>query len=155
LTATSASAEIVAMPKIEHTVRVSAPVEKVWEVISDHSAYDQWTDVKKATVRRPGSTDPNGVGAVRVFEVGGRALVEEVVAFSPPSFMAYKLTDGVPFLEHHKGEITPKRGTDETILTYTIDFDAKMGLGIVLKMVFNKAIGGMLKGLPGAVKRLG
>ena len=143
------------MPKIEHTVRIKAPVEKVWAVISDHTGYPQWTDLKSAKLQRRGTPDPNGVGAVRVFEAGGRHLVEEVTAFDAPTYFAYKLTDGVPGLEHHAGVVTLKRGVEETIVQYTIDFDAKLGMGMLLKLVFNRAIGRMLGGLPGAVKRLG
>ncbi len=45
---------------------IAAPVETVFDVLTDHRGYAKITPLRSSTLEREGSPDPNGVGAVRV-----------------------------------------------------------------------------------------
>lgn len=45
---------------------IAAPVETVFDVLTDHRGYAKITPLRSSTLEREGSPDPNSVGAVRV-----------------------------------------------------------------------------------------
>src|SRR5699024_10530586 len=47
------------------TATVAAPANRVWAVLSDYEGMSSWAPGLKITVARPGSPEPNGVGAQR------------------------------------------------------------------------------------------
>ena len=80
-----------------HETRTSdAPIERVWELLADHRGYPRWTTLTGAELEREGDPPPNGVGAIRVLSTGPGKSREEVVAFEPPTHLAYTLLSGLP-----------------------------------------------------------
>ena len=80
-----------------HEVRTTvAPIERVWELLADHRGYPSWTTLTGAELEREGDPPPNGVGAIRVLSTGPGKSREEVVAFEPPTHLAYTLLSGLP-----------------------------------------------------------
>ena len=61
---------------------VAAPPETVFDVLTDHRAYPNFTPIRGAELDPEGSPDPNGVGAVRVLTVVGPPLRERVPSSS-------------------------------------------------------------------------
>jgi uncharacterized protein YndB with AHSA1/START domain len=90
---------------------VAAPVETVFEVLTDHRGYSRITPLRKSTLEREGEPAPNGVGAVRVLSSLGPPLREETIVYEPPTRFSYKLLSGAP-LRDHVGtiELTPGEG---------------------------------------------
>jgi hypothetical protein len=64
---------------------VAAPIETVWDKLSNHAGMSGWAPGITVTLDKPGTTDPNGVGAVRrIASPGpGQDVLEEVVTFQP------------------------------------------------------------------------
>jgi uncharacterized protein YndB with AHSA1/START domain len=79
---------------------VAAPPELVFDVLTDHRAYDKLTPLRSSTLEREGEPDPNGVGAVRVLKLAGPPIREEVTEFERPSRFAYKMLSGAPVRSH-------------------------------------------------------
>ena len=77
------------MPQLTLTREIAAPAEAVFETITDHASYPDFTPIRRAELERSGEEAPNGVGdwhigkgpderavaagARRGIEVGGRA----------------------------------------------------------------------------------
>jgi uncharacterized protein YndB with AHSA1/START domain len=96
------------MASFTYEREVAAPAETIFDVLTDHRRYPDYTPLRKARLEREGAEAPNGVGAIRVLTAVGPPLREEVIAYQPPTRFAYKLLSGAP-LRDHVGtvEITP------------------------------------------------
>lgn len=91
--------------------QVAAPVETVFEVLTDHRGYSEITPLRKSVLEREGDPAPNGVGAIRVLSAVGPPLREETIAYEAPTRFSYTLLSGAP-LRDHVGtvELTPRDG---------------------------------------------
>ena len=109
------------------TATVHAPVDRVWEVLSDHEGMSRWAPGLKVALRSEGSTDRNGLGAVRVIDAPGPApsIVEEVVAFEPGHRLGYRALSGVP-LKGYGGDVQLRALGGSTEITYTITADQRV-----------------------------
>ena len=85
--------------RVTSQTTVAAPIETVWDKLSNHAGMSGWAPGVTVTLEKPGPTDPNGVGAVRrVASPGpGKDVLEEVVTFQPPNVLGYKAVSGSPF----------------------------------------------------------
>lgn len=91
--------------------QVAAPPEVVFDVLTDHRAYDRITSLRSAELEREGDPAPNGVGAVRVLGVAGPPMREEVVAYDRPRRFSYTVLSGLPVRDHlGTVELTPDDG---------------------------------------------
>ncbi|NNM10427.1 MAG: SRPBCC family protein [Pseudomonadales bacterium] len=90
--------------KIERII--SAPIDKVFDAISDHESYSNYNGITLAQVVETGKLEKNGEGALR--QMGGSSieLFERITKFQRPSTMHYRIERSKPFkIEHLKGEI--------------------------------------------------
>ena len=137
------------MQHVEVTQIIPAPLQAVWNRYNDHGSWGQWAGLGEATLAREGDPPPNGVGCVRVFTNAGIVKVhEEVVAFEPPTRMAYRLVKGGPGLRDHLGEaiFTPHDGG--TLITWRCQFNSKIpGMGGVLRWFITRLFRNALAGL--------
>lgn len=108
---------------------VHASVDHVWEVLADHEGMSHWAPGLKVALRAAGTTDRNGVGAVRVIDAPGPApsIVEEVVTFEPGHRLEYKALSGVP-LKNYSGNVVLRALGGSTEITYTISADQRVPL---------------------------
>jgi hypothetical protein len=76
-----------------------------------------------------GTTDPNGVGAIRRIASAGPApdIVEEIVTSEPPHVLGYKALSGVPF-PGYSGEVRLSEAGAGTRITYTLASSASFPL---------------------------
>jgi uncharacterized protein YndB with AHSA1/START domain len=68
---------------------LAAPIDGVFELLSDHGNYDRFIGVTASQLIREGDTEPNGVGALRAITVGPIRFEEEITAFERPRRMDY------------------------------------------------------------------
>ncbi|MFG1931355.1 SRPBCC family protein [Mycobacterium sp. NPDC048908] len=108
---------------------VGAPIDTVWDALSDHVGIGRWAPGLSVTMDKVGAADPNGVGAVRRIATAGPApdLVEEVVTFQPPHLLAYRALSGVPF-PGYAGEVRLSEAGAGTQITYTLSSTARLPL---------------------------
>jgi uncharacterized protein YndB with AHSA1/START domain len=100
--------------------QISAPPERVFDLLTDHRGYTELTPVRKVEMEREGSPDPNGVGAIRVLTLVGPPLREEVIEFERPTKFAYKLLSGLP-VRDHVGTVRLEAADGGTLMVYDID----------------------------------
>jgi uncharacterized protein YndB with AHSA1/START domain len=108
---------------------VAAPIETVWDALSDHVGIGRWAPGLTVTMDKVGTTDPNGVGAIRRIASKGPGpdIVEEVVTSEPPHVLGYKALSGVPF-PGYSGEVRLSEAGAGTRITYTLSSSASFPL---------------------------
>jgi uncharacterized protein YndB with AHSA1/START domain len=107
---------------------VAVPIETVWDTLSDHVGMSQWGPFT-VTMDRPGTADPNGVGAIRRIASPGPGpdIVEEVVTFEAPHVLGYKALSGVPF-RGYTGEVRLSEAGAGTQIFWTLSTTASFPL---------------------------
>ena len=132
--------------RIEHRININAPVDEVWEAITDQDNMAAWIGFAPVTVRREGWTQRQGAGSERVMQgpPGVGQVVEQVIATSPQQSLRYRVIDGSP-LTCHQGEITLNQSDGHTELHWSIRFRPKVaGTGALLQKVLQGKLRSML-----------
>jgi carbon monoxide dehydrogenase subunit G len=108
---------------------VAAPIDVVWNTLSDHVGMMGWGPGVTVTMDRPGTAEANGLGAVRRIATPGPGpdIVEEIVTYDRPHVMAYKALSGTPF-PGYTGEVRLTEAGAGTHIHYTISSTAKFPL---------------------------
>jgi len=108
---------------------VAAPIETVWDKLSDHVGMSQWGPGISVTMDKLGTDDPNGVGAVRRIASPGPGpdIVEEVITFEAPNLFGYKALSGTPF-PGYAGEVRLTPAGTGTHINYTVSTTASFPL---------------------------
>ena len=109
------------MPEFQLQGSVAAPRERVWRLYVDHVGWMRWAGVKEVVLRQQGDPPPNGLGAIRVMRSSGIAIEEEVTAFDPPKYMAYRLVGGVP-VRDYEAEVRFEDSESGTDITWDVRF---------------------------------
>jgi hypothetical protein len=130
------------------TATLDRPIAEAWEVLADHEGMSNWGPGIKVTMDKMGSPDPNGVGAVRRIAAPGPmpAIVEEITAFDPERFLAYRALSGVP-LRGYRAEVELTDLQGKTGIKYTVHADSR------IPVVDKAAVKGLATGLLAAYVR--
>lgn len=141
--------------RIEHTVRIAAPITKVWEAFADHEGMSAWSGFKGVKQTADGVPDRRGRGAERWMKGPAGAIAEQVVDWQPPHSMRYRVIQGSP-LVCHQGEIRLAPAGAETEVTWTIRFRSKVpGTGGLLRAVLNRGLRAALGNLQALLEASG
>lgn len=115
--------------------RVDAPVEVVWDVLTDHARYSTWTPVPTTRLETPGEPDRNGVGAVRFLGAGPIGAREQVLVHEVGEHLAYTVIAGAP-VRDYRVDVRLTDGGGWTSLVYEGRFSpAVPGTGPALSLV--------------------
>ena len=79
---------------------INAPIDTVFDVLTDHRKYVEFTPLRSATLEQEGDPAPNGVGAIRVLRLAGPPIREQVTEYVHPNRFVYKLLSGAPVRDH-------------------------------------------------------
>jgi uncharacterized protein YndB with AHSA1/START domain len=125
---------------IRRSVRIDAPAEAVWAVISDHEGMPAWAPFKSVRRIADGAPERDGRGSQRAMSAPSGGIVEQVVHYEPPRLYRYRVTKGSPFV-CHQGEIRLTPRGERTDLTWTIRFRPKVpGTGRLLAAGFSRVL---------------
>jgi carbon monoxide dehydrogenase subunit G len=115
--------------QVRSQTTVAAPIEVVWDTLTNHVGMMSWGPGVTVTMDRPGTTDANGVGAVRRIATPGPGpdIVEEVVTFEAPNVMGYKALSGTPF-PGYAGDVRLTPAGSGTHISWTISSTASFPL---------------------------
>jgi uncharacterized protein YndB with AHSA1/START domain len=115
--------------RVTSQTTVAAPIDTVWDALSNHSGISRWAPGLTVTMDRLGTADPNGVGAIRRIASPGPGpdIVEEVVTFEPPHLLGYEALSGTPF-PGYAGEVRLSGAGAGTHISYTISSTASFPL---------------------------
>jgi uncharacterized protein YndB with AHSA1/START domain len=131
------------------TRTIAAPIDTVFDVLSDHRGYAKITPLRSSTLEREGDADPNGVGAIRVLSLAGPPIREEVTAFERPTLLAYKALSGVP-ARSHTGTVRLAADGNRTRIEWDVDSTPKLPLpdrvwSAAVRPVINQLLRGVAK----------
>ena len=138
------------MDRIEVNTYIHAPIEDVWDRLSDHEGYVRYTDLRAVRMRQEGRPHRNGVGAVREMDFGPTVLVERIERFDPPSCLEYRIIESRLPLEHHGGRIELRQRGEGTEVHWVSRFTLhipllRVALEPLFRMVFSDGFTTMLR----------
>ncbi len=107
---------------------IHAPIERVWELFSDHEGYIRFKGVSLAKLLEPGRKERNGVGAVREVHALGVKFVEDILVFEPPRRLDYKVVKCNTPLEHEIGRMDMIQRGEGTEVHWITRFRVKVPL---------------------------
>jgi uncharacterized protein YndB with AHSA1/START domain len=137
---------------VRHTIR--APIEQVFDMISDHANYKQFPGVSDSRLVKLGSPGKNGVGAVRQVRSGLARFTEEITRYERPTRLDYLITRSFPPLRHQGGTVRLEKTPDGTLVTWTTTMEVKVpALGRVLTPVFGRILSKALAGILSDIER--
>lgn len=135
------------MASFRYIRRAEAPPEVVFDVLTDHRRYAEFTPMRRSELEREGDPPPNGVGAIRVLTSVGPPLREEVLTYEPPSRFSYRLLSGAP-VRDHVGTVELRPDGDGTEVVYAVRTMSKLPIvGSAVIGVTKGAIKQLLKGI--------
>jgi ligand-binding SRPBCC domain-containing protein len=134
---------------------IAAPVEVVFDVLTDHRGYSRLTPLRSSTLEREGQPAPNGVGAIRVLKLAGPPIREEVTEFDAPTRFAYRALSGIP-AKSHVGTVDLSAAGSATELVWTVDTTPSLPIpGPAWAVMVRPAIVMLLRGIKRESERLG
>ena len=135
------------MVHIAASATTTASAESVWALVADAAGYRNWTPMDETSLERPGSVEPDGVGALRRFRTGRTVSREEVVAFEAPRHLGYVLVSGLP-LKDYRADVTISPRANGTSITWESRFRGKVpGTGRLYGAMLRVFLRRMVKGL--------
>jgi uncharacterized protein YndB with AHSA1/START domain len=132
------------MPTVEVERLIAAPIEQVFDLLTDHANMKQFPGISASELAREGQPDVNGLGALRKITFRPIRFEEEITAYERPSRMDY-LIRKVNLPVHHEGG--------------TMRFEAtEGGTKVTWRSTFHgttPAVGGLVAGAAAPVVRRG
>ncbi len=129
------------MSSVTRAITIDAPPDAVWTVLADFGAIAEWApNVDHSSPM----TDPStGVGAARRVQVGRLTLVERVVAWEPPTSLAYELEGLPPVVSGatNTWTIEPAAGGSTVTLTTRVEPGPRPPHRLAAKLVARKLAG--------------
>lgn len=110
------------MAELTLTRAIAAPPEVVFETITDHRSYPEFTPIRDAVLEREGEGSPNGVGAIRALHILGPPIREEVIAYEPPRRFVYRVLSGVP-VRSQQGTVTIEASSAGSVMRYGLEIE--------------------------------
>ncbi len=128
----------------------AAEPQAVWDVYTNHSRWNEWTDIRHSSLEVEGHPQKNGRGAIRRFGGFGVYAHEKIIDFDPPRKLTYTVLKGGLPMKYHLGEVLLEPNGGHTKLTWNCTFDSKIpGLGWLFRLYvyyfFRSALDGLAK----------
>jgi hypothetical protein len=125
----------------------TAAPETVFARLVDGARWPQISPLGSFELERPGSPEPEGIGAIRVFRTGPFTSREEIVERVQDRRLAYVLLSGLP-VRDYRAQIDLVPVGAGTELTWRSSFEPKFpGTGPVLRLMIKWTIEPLVQGL--------
>ena len=132
---------------IEHHATTSADPGTVYALLRDGASWPSWSPIDAFELERPGESEPEGVGAVRVLRRGRVTGRDTIVELVPDRRLSYTHASSLP-VRDYRGDIdlTPVEGGTE--IRWATSFEPKYpGTGGLLRRGLDGFIGDCTQGL--------
>ena len=133
----------------------SAPVQAVWDLLSDVDSWPQWSGVDKAERLAEGDPAPDGLGSRRLFLTNRVRNEEEVVRFEAPHHLSYEVRGGnLPIRDYHADVTLSETPEGGTAIEWRSTFRAKYpGTGGFVRRKLQQFIAETAEGLAAHAER--
>ncbi len=138
------------MKTVTVTRTINAPIEKVFDLLTDHANYKANFGVKGSKLVKEGKGDRNGLGAVRWIDAGLMQFEEEITAYERPRRFDYLIIKCSAPLEHQGGSVRLESAGNATKVVWTSVMRMNVPVlgGLLTRILARKigqAFGSMLK----------
>jgi hypothetical protein len=110
---------------VEH--RTGATVAQVWPLVGEAARWREWSFLSRSGLEREGDPPPDGVGARRRFTRYGMGSTEEVLAWDPPSHLAYTVVRGFP-VRDYRADVHLVPDGDGTLIRWSATYSGIVGV---------------------------
>jgi uncharacterized protein YndB with AHSA1/START domain len=138
------------MRDVHVKVHINAPLERVFDAISDHERFLRADDGTATTLLRAGVAERVGLGCLREVKVGRRAwYVEEITAWQRPSYFEYTILKASLPIRHEVSRMAFTAADGGTNVEWTSRFAIPIPLiggylGAKAETLYSKAFIGLL-----------
>lgn len=101
--------------------RTTASADTLWPLVGEAARWREWSFLTRSGLVQEGDPAPDGVGALRRFTRYGVGSVEEVLAWEPPSHLAYTIVKGFP-VRDYRADVRLEPGCDGTLIRWSARF---------------------------------
>lgn len=101
---------------------IKAPIEQVFDQLTDLANYEAFPGVRRARFIREGLREKNGVGAIREVDARVFWLQEEILGFDRPNRMDYRIQQSRPGINHESGSMVLKQTDKGVEVTWSSTF---------------------------------
>jgi len=138
------------MHEVRVHVHIEAPVEQVFDAVSDHESFLRSEGGVRARVVRAGEPERNGLGCLREVRVGRRVrYVEEITAWQRPLAFEYMIRETSLPLRHAGSRLTFTPHGSGTNVEWTSRFEITVPilgrlLGVRARRIYAASFKGLL-----------
>jgi uncharacterized protein YndB with AHSA1/START domain len=145
----------VRVPSFTINSRINAPIDVVFDVLTDHRGYKRVLPLRAVKLEREGDPAPNGVGAIRALHAVGPPIREQVTEYVAPTRFAYRMLSGAP-VRDHVGTVDLAADGNATLMTYHLESFPKVPKFVVPAMMLflRGAIGQLARGVGKTAEKL-
>jgi hypothetical protein len=139
---------------VSATARSRAPAEVVFGLLKDGATWPRWSMFDAFELERPGTGDPLGVGAIRVFITRVSKVREEVVEMVDGALLSYVLLSGLPMKDYRADVGLEAMPDGSTLIHWRARFDPKIaGTGWFWRMMMTRVLRTVSQQLAAAAER--
>jgi hypothetical protein len=137
----------VAIQRIDVRGHSAAEPPAVYALLRDGSSWPDWSRIEVFELERPGTPEPESVGAIRRLRTGRYTMRERIVELIPDRRFSYALLSGLAIRDYRVDiDLTPAgAGTD---IHWHAEFRAKVpGTGWIYRRALHRITEGFVSGL--------
>jgi hypothetical protein len=128
------------MQVIDVTARSRADAHTLYALLADGASWPAWSPIGSFELERPGESDREGVGAIRVFRTGRVTSRERLVELAPDRRLSYVLLSGLP-LRGYRADVDLTPDGAGTEIRWRSTFSAKvLGTGWLYRRILGRFI---------------
>ena len=133
--------------RIEHHATSTADPATVYALLRDGAGWPTWGPIDSFELERPGTQEPEGLGAVRLFRAGRVTGHDEIVELIPDRRFSYAHTSNLP-IRNYRGTVDLEPISHGTAIRWVSAFDPKVpGTGWLLRRALDGFIAKLTNGL--------
>ena len=133
--------------RIEHHATTTADPATVYALLRDGASWPTWSPIDSFRLERPGTDEPEGVGAVRELVNGRITGHDTIVALVPDRRFSYTHVSTLP-VRNYRGDVDLEPVAEGTAIRWVSQFDPKLpGTGWILRRGLDGFIAKLTGGL--------
>jgi hypothetical protein len=133
--------------RIEHHATTTADPATVYALLRDGAGWPTWSPIESFELERPGTREPEGLGAVRLFRSGRVTGHDEIVELIPDRRFSYTHTSNLP-IRNYRADVDLEPISQGTAIRWVSAFDPKLpGTGWLMRRALDGFIAKLTDGL--------
>lgn len=125
---------------IDVKVPTGAPPDVIYRLLRDGATWPTWSPLGSFELESPGETEPEGLGAIRIFRTGRFASRERIVELVPDRRLSYELVSGLA-IRDYRADVDLETERESTTIHWHSSFVPKVpGTGWLYRRTLSRFI---------------